>query len=592
MTVGIINKPINIARQANLCDYDSVCDDFAWQTPSQQQFNICHQAIEKHLNTPVENKVALRWLAKNETVTEFTYGELAQQTSRFASVLQGLGCKTGVRIFSLAGRLPQLYIAALGTLKFGGVFTPLFSAFGPEPIRSRMEIGEANILITTKSLYRKKVSGWWHELPKLTAIIFIDSPCMLNQSATITEPLDKGCYWLSELLTKADASYPCARTHADDMALLHFTSGTTGKPKGVVHVHQAVIAHETSARYALNLKQSDIYWCTADPGWVTGTSYGIIAPLCLGVTMIVDEAEFEVERWYRVLQQQKVSVWYTAPTAIRMLMRSGADIRAQYDLSKLTFIASVGEPLNAEAVRWSEKVLGLPFHDNWWQTETGAIMIANLASQSIKPGSMGLPLPGITASIVQRNEQGEAVPVAKSMTVGELALKQGWPSMFRGYLHKEKKYRQCFSNGWYLTGDLAMKDEQGYYWFVGRADDLIKSSGHLIGPFEVESALMEHETVAEAGVIGIPDELAGERVKAFVALKPNVDMSDNNLAILNKELKGFARKKLGAAVSPKEIVFRQNLPKTRSGKIMRRLLKARELSLPEGDISTLESGES
>jgi len=592
ITKSIINKPISIARQANLSDYDSVCDDFAWHTPSKQQLNICHQAIDKHLNTPVENKVALRWLSKTESVTEFTYGELSQQTSRFASVLQQLGSNMGVRVFSLAGRLPQLYIAALGTLKFGGVFTPLFSAFGPEPIRSRMEIGEANILITTKSLYRKKVARWWHDLPMLTAILFIDSPSISNHSASSREPLDKGCHWLSELLTKADASYPCARTHADDMALLHFTSGTTGKPKGVVHVHQAVIAHETSARYALNLKQDDIYWCTADPGWVTGTSYGIIAPLCLGVTIIVDEAEFEVERWYRILQEQKVSVWYTAPTAIRMLMRAGAEIRAQYDLSALTFIASVGEPLNAEAVRWSEKVLGLPFHDNWWQTETGAIMIANLASQPIKIGSMGLPLPGITASIVQRNDQDEAVPVTKSMAIGELALKQGWPSMFRAYLHKDEKYKKCFSNGWYLTGDLAMKDEQGYFWFVGRADDLIKSSGHLIGPFEVESALMEHEAVAEVGVIGIPDELAGELVKAFVALKPNVDMSDSNLAVLKKELKGFARKRLGAAVSPKEIEFRQNLPKTRSGKIMRRLLKARELNLPEGDISTLESDES
>ena len=383
------------------------------------------------------------------------------------------------------------------------------------------------------------------------------------------------------------------------MALLHFTSGTTGKPKGVVHVHQAVVAHKLSAYYALDLHASDIYWCTADPGWVTGTTYGIIAPLCLGATMIVDEAEFEVERWYQILEEQQVNVWYSAPTAIRMLMRAGGEIRAEYDLSHLRFIASVGEPLNPEAVLWSEQVFGLPFHDNWWQTETGSIMIANYASMPIKPGSMGLPLPGIEAGIVKRiknkeyqeenrqDKQNQLEMITRANEIGELAIKQGWPSMFRGYLNQNEKYHRCFSQGWYLSGDLAYRDEEGYYWFVGRADDLIKSSGHLIGPFEVESALMEHEDVIEAGVIGIPDEIAGELVKAYVTLKSGVMPSEQ----LQKQLKGFARKKLGAAVAPKEVVFRQNLPKTRSGKIMRRLLKARELGLHEGDISTLESDE-
>ncbi len=579
------------SRDVNLLDYQQSCDDFNWQTDPQQILNIAYQAVDRHLNTAIENKVALRWLSKNEQIIDFSYRDLAEQSSRFASVLEQFSFEQGVRVFSLVGRHPLLYISTLGTLKFGGVFTPLFSAFGPEPIRSRMEIGEANILITTKSLYRKKIAAWWHELPHLKVILFIDN---LEKSSNADSPyseLDKGCYWLAELLTNANSRYPCAKTHGNDMALLHFTSGTTGKPKGVIHVHQAVVAHESSARYALNLKQEDIYWCTADPGWVTGTSYGIIAPLCLGVTMIVDEAEFDIERWYNILQQQKITVWYTAPTAIRMLMKAGDDIRQNFDLSALTFIASVGEPLNPEAVRWSEKVLGLPFHDNWWQTETGAIMIANFASQPIKPGSMGLPLPGITAAIVKRNEQGHVEAIETNMEIGELALKQGWPSMFRGYLHREEKYQKCFQDGWYLTGDLAKCDSQGYYWFVGRADDLIKSSGHLIGPFEVESALMEHEAVAEVGVIGIPDKIAGEVVKAYVALNPNIECSDDNLAVLKKELKGFARKKLGAAVAPKEIIFRQNLPKTRSGKIMRRLLKARELNLSEGDISTLESDE-
>ncbi|MDE2467088.1 MAG: AMP-binding protein, partial [Alphaproteobacteria bacterium] len=330
----------------------------------------------------------------------------------------------------------------------------------------------------------------------------------------------------------------------------------------------------------------DIFWCTADPGWVTGTSYGIIAPLSLGCTIIVDEADFDLERWYDILRRQHVSVWYTAPTAIRMLMRGGTEMVKPGTFDTVRFMASVGEPLNPEAVLWSDRALGQPFHDNWWQTETGGIMIANYASQDIKIGSMGRPLPGIEAAIVER-DGGNVRVITEPMKSGELALKPGWPSMFRGYLHEEERYRKSFAGGWYLTGDLAMCDADGYFWFVGRGDDVIKSAGHLIGPFEVESALMEHPAVAEAGVIGVPDPVAGEIVKAFVALKSGFKEDDD----LRKQIMGHARKRLGPAVAPKEVAFRRNLPKTRSGKIMRRLLKARELGLPEGDISTLESDE-
>jgi acetyl-CoA synthetase len=319
---------------------------------------------------------------------------------------------------------------------------------------------------------------------------------------------------------------------------------------------------------------------------VTGMSYGIIAPLTNGATLIVDEAEFDAERWYRTLQNERVTVWYTAPTAIRMMMKVGTEIARKYDLSRLRFLASVGEPLNPEAVVWSTEAFGRPFHDNWWQTETGGIMIANFPTLDIKPGSMGRPVPGVEAAIVERGKDGVTV-VEKPMAMGELALRPGWPSMFRGYLHEDERYRKCFVGGWYLTGDLAMRDADGYFWFVGRADDVIKSAGHLIGPFEVESALMEHPAIAEAGVIGKPDPVAGETVKAFVALKTGYEPSE----ALRKELLGHARKRLGPAVAPKEIDFRANLPKTRSGKIMRRLLKARELGLPEGDLSTLESDE-
>ncbi|HET9650573.1 MAG TPA: AMP-binding protein, partial [Usitatibacter sp.] len=343
--------------------------------------------------------------------------------------------------------------------------------------------------------------------------------------------------------------------------------------------------HYATGRYALDLHRDDIFWCTADPGWVTGTSYGIVAPLLHGVTSIVDEADFDAERWYRILEEQRVSVWYTAPTAIRMLMKAGAELAQSHRFPGLRFVASVGEPLNAEAVWWGEEVLGLPIHDNWWQTETGGIMIANTPAMDVKPGSMGKPLPGVEAHIVERRPDGSVRMIDQPDVEGELALKAGWPGMFRGYLGQEERYRKCFAGELYLTGDLAKRDADGYFWFVGRADDVIKSAGHLIGPFEVESVLMEHPAVAEAGVIGKPDPLVGEVVKAFVSLRKGHAATEE----LRMEILAHARKRLGAAVAPKEVAFQAALPRTRSGKIMRRLLKARELGLPEGDTSTLEA---
>jgi acetyl-CoA synthetase len=389
-------------------------------------------------------------------------------------------------------------------------------------------------------------------------------------------------------LQEASDDFEIPPTDPEDMALLHFTSGTTGKPKGAMHVHAAVLAHHVTGTYALDFHPQDVFWCTADPGWVTGTSYGIVSPLTHGITSIVDEGDFDAARWYGIVRDQRVTIWYTAPTAVRMMMKAGTDLARQFELSDLRFVASVGEPLNPEAVVWGQEAFGLPIHDNWWQTETGGIMIANYAAMEIRPGSMGRPLPGIEAAIVEHRKDGSVEVVVEPERQGELALRPGWPSMFRGYLNEEERYRKCFAGGWYLTGDLAHRDADGYFWFVGRADDVIKSAGHLIGPFEVESALMEHPAVAEAGVIGKPDPLIGEVVKAFVSLRPGRTPSEE----LRAELIGFARKRLGAAVAPREIDFSEVVPKTRSGKIMRRLLKARELGLPEGDLSTLEREES
>jgi acetyl-CoA synthetase len=564
----------------NWADYGAERARFSWDAVRRQVaglpgggLNIAYEAVERQAGL-APGRVALRF-AGLEGMRELSYAELARQSNRFANVLHGLGVGKGERVFVLCGRIPELYVAVLGAFKAGAVACPLFAAFGPEPLATRLRLGEARVVVTTPQLYRRKLEGIRGQLPALRHVL------LAGGAGAVPGTLD-----LAALMAAAADAFDIVRTQPEDMALLHFTSGTTGTPKGAVHVHEAVLMHWMTGRYALDLHPGDTYWCTADPGWVTGTSYGIIAPLLHGVTSVVDEAEFDAERWYRILQEQQVSVWYTAPTAIRMLMKAGSALARRYRFPRLRFIASVGEPLNPEAVWWGQEVLGLPIHDNWWQTETGGIMIANTPAFDIKPGSMGRPLPGVEACIVHREQDGSVRVVTEPGVQGELALRRGWPSMLRGYLNNEERYRQCFAGELYLTGDMATRDADGYFWFVGRSDDVIKSAGHLIGPFEVESALMEHPAVAEAGVIGKPDDTVGEVVKAFVSLKAGFAPSEP----LRMELLAHARVRLGAAVAPKEIAFLPGLPRTRSGKIMRRLLKARELGLPEGDTSTLEPG--
>ena len=581
---AVIEKPTPDVLP-NLREYASARASFSWEEarrglqglPGGRGLNIAHEAVDRHANGALADRVALRCIAKDGRVRDLTYRQLKDATNRFANALVKLGVAKGERVFVLSNRIPELYVACLGTLKAGAVFSPLFSAFGPEPIAARIGLGEGRVLVTTEALYAKKVAPVRERLTSLRSVVLV------GEGGTTTSV--PGTLDFAALLALSSPEFEIPPTDPEDMAILHFTSGTTGKPKGAIHVHAAVVAHHVTGALALDLHADDVFWCTADPGWVTGTSYGIIAPLTQGITSIVDEADFDADRWYGILRDQQVSVWYTAPTAVRMLMRVGKETARGYALPKLRFVASVGEPLNPEAVYWGIEALGLPIHDNWWQTETGGIMVANYASMPIRPGSMGRPLPGIEAAVVTRRPDGSVQVVEEPGVEGELALRRGWPSMFRGYLGDPERYARAFSGEWYLTGDLARRDADGYFWFVGRADDVIKSAGHLIGPFEVESVLLEHPAVAEAGVIGKPDPVALEVVKAFVSLKPGFSPSEE----LSRELIGFARKRLGTAVAPKEIAFLGTLPRTRSGKIMRRLLKARELGLPEGDTSTLEA---
>ncbi len=555
---------------------------FAWETVARElslepggTFNMAWLAVDRHAAAERADKPAFRFLSEDGGRSEITYRELARQTDRFGNALKALGVQKGDCLFVLCGRRYELYVAVLGALKIGAVVSPLFPAFGPEPVRNRMAQAGGKVLVTTRSAYRRKIEPIRGDLPSLRHVVLIDD----LGGELPSETLD----WQSLFAGASDDS-ALVSTTADDPALLHFTSGTTGTPKGALHVHGAALMHYATARRALDLRPDDVFWCTADPGWVTGMSYGILAPLIVGVTSIVDEAEFDAVRWLAILENEGVNVWYTAPTAIRMLIKAGPALFAGHAFPALRFIASVGEPLNAEAVAWGEETFGQSIHDTWWQTETGGIMIANAAGCTVKPGSMGRPLPGIVAHVVHHRAGEPVQEITEPDTVGELALETGWPSMFCAYLGQPERYRDCFAGPLYLSGDLVQRDTDGYFWFVGRSDDVIKSAGHLVGPFEVERVLMEHPAVAEAGVIGRPDALAGETIKAFVTLKHGAEAGE----MLRSELLAHARRRLGPAVAPKEIAFAECLPHTRSGKIMRRLLKARELGLPEGDSSTLE----
>lgn len=558
----------------NLTSYEKAYDNFDWKEVEKAfswfdtgKVNAAYEAIDRHADSEGGDKVALIY-SDAEREEKYTFREMKEQSNRFGNVLRKLGIQKGDRVFIFMPRSPELYFSFLGAVKVGAIVGPLFEAFMEAAVKDRLENSEAIALVTTpEQLKRVPVQ----ELPSLKHVILVGAD---------EGDLKEGFYSFEKEMAESSPELEIEWMDREDGMLLHYTSGSTGKPKGVLHVHNAMIHHYQTGKWILDLKEDDVYWCTADPGWVTGTSYGIFAPWLNGVTNVIRGGRFSPEDWYGTLETYGVTVWYSAPTAFRMLMGAGADVVRKFDLSKVRHILSVGEPLNPEVVRWGLKAYERRIHDNWWMTETGGILISNYPAMAIKPGSMGKPFPGIEAGII--DDEGNELPPNQ---MGNLAIKTPWPAMMRKIWKNEPKYQEYFRvPGWYISGDSAYRDEDGYFWFQGRIDDVINTSGERVGPFEVESKLVEHPAVAEAGVIGKPDPVRGEIIKAFIALRAGYEPSEE----LKEEIRAFVKKGLAAHAAPREIEFKDKLPKTRSGKIMRRVLKAWELDLPTGDLSTME----
>lgn len=555
----------------NLQDYTETYRNFDWSEVEKAftwsetgKVNMAYECIDKHVDQGRGDKVALHYQDEQRTES-YTFTEMKDRSNQAANVLKDkANVNKGDRVFIFMPRTPELYFAFMGILKLGAIVGPLFEAFMEKAVTDRLENSEAKVIITTNTLLPRIPVD---QLPHLETVVVVD------------DEVDDNYVDFNREMKAASTDFDMEWLNLDDGLILHYTSGSTGQPKGVLHEQRAMMVHYISGKYVLDIQEDDVYWCTADPGWVTGTSYGVFSPWLNGATNCIAGGRFSPEAWYQMIEDFKVTIWYTAPTALRMLMSAGDDVIKNYDLSSLRSILSVGEPLNPEVIKWAKDVYGLRVLDTWWMTETGGHMIVNYPTMDMKLGSMGKPLPGIEAAIV--DDQGNELPANR---MGNLAIKKGWPSMMVAIWKNPEKYDSYFIGDWYVSGDSAYKDEDGYFWFQGRVDDVIMTAGERVGPFEVESKLVEHEAVAEAGVIGKPDRVRGEIIKAFVALKEGYEPSDE----LKEDIRQFVKKDLAAHAAPREIEFKDKLPKTRSGKIMRRVLKAWELDLPEGDLSTME----
>lgn len=555
----------------NLQDYEQTYNNFDWKEVEKVfswsetgKVNMAYECIDKHVDEGKADKIALNY-KDDKRKESYTFKQMQENSNKAANVLKDKAhVEKGDRVFIFMPRTPELYFALFGILKIGAIVGPLFEAFMEKAVSDRLENSEAKVIVTTNALLPRIPKD---KLPHLETIVVVD------------EEVDAEHVDFNSEFEAASDTFDIEWLTLDDGLILHYTSGSTGQPKGVLHAQRAMLQHYISGKYVLDFQEDDIYWCTADPGWVTGTSYGIFSPWLNGVTNCIAGGRFSPEAWYGMIEEFKVTIWYTAPTALRMLMSAGDDIVKKYDLSSLKSILSVGEPLNPEVIKWAKEIYNKRVLDTWWMTETGGHMIVNYPSMDLKLGSMGKPLPGVEAAIV--DDQGNELPPNR---MGNLAMKKGWPSMMVSIWNNPEKYDSYFIGDWYVSGDSAYQDEDGYFWFQGRVDDVIMTAGERVGPFEVESKLVEHEAVAEAGVIGKPDPIRGEIIKAFVALRPGYEPTDE----LKEDIRKFVKEGLAAHAAPREIDFKDKLPKTRSGKIMRRVLKAWELDLPEGDLSTME----
>ncbi|MCH4477273.1 acetate--CoA ligase [Staphylococcus haemolyticus] len=555
----------------NLQDYEKTYQDFDWDEVKKAfswnetgKINMAYECIDRHVDNGKGDKIALNYRDEKRK-EQYSFKELKVLSNKAANVLvDKADVQKGDRVFIFMPRTPELYFAFLGILKIGAIVGPLFEAFMEKAVTDRLENSEAKVIVTTNSLLGRIPKD---KLPHLETIVVVD------------DEVDEQYVDFNKELNQANEEFDIEWLKEDDGLILHYTSGSTGQPKGVLHVQKAMLLHYISGKYVLDLKEGDIYWCTADPGWVTGTSYGVFAPWLNGVTNCIAGGRFSPEQWYSMIETFKVTIWYTAPTALRMLMSAGDDVVEKYDLSSLRSILSVGEPLNPEVIKWSKDVYDKRVLDTWWMTETGGHMIVNYPAVDVKLGSMGKPLPGIEAAII--DDSGNVLPPNR---MGNLAIKKGWPSMMYSIWKNPEKYNSYFIGDWYVSGDSAYQDEEGYFWFQGRVDDVIMTAGERVGPFEVESKLVEHEAVAEAGVIGKPDPVRGEIIKAFISLRQGYEPSYE----LKADIRKFVKEGLSGHAAPREIEFKDKLPKTRSGKIMRRVLKAWELNLDAGDLSTME----
>jgi acetyl-CoA synthetase len=532
------------------------------------QYNIGHLCSTRQCELGRAEKVAMRWFSSHFERTDYTFADLDEESNRFANLLDRLGVLPGEVFFTFLPKMPEQFFAFLGTLKRQAICGTLFSNFGEDALLDRLGDSQTVGIITKKSFLRK-INRIWGQLPDLRYVILVDAD----------EHQGDNVFSYRRLMEEAGNCWETPYTSADTPSVLHYTSGSTGKPKGALHAHRSVLLQSATTQDVLGVTSDDIFWCTADQGWVTGTSYGIIGPWSLGVTQVHYGGVYDPTIWMRLLQDEAITVWYTAPTALRMLMREPLELYTPFDLSALRHISSVGEPLNPEVMVWAHRVLHKQIYDTWFQTETGGILIPNRPGLPVRPGSMGTPIEGIEAAIL--SDDGS---VLGADIHGNLCIKAGWASMFITYINNQEKYESRFRDGYYYTGDTAYRDNDGYYWFVGRSDDVINTSGHLVSPFEVESVLLELDEIAESGVVGVPDDLLFEKVITYVALHAGVAMTPE----LDLKIKLHVSNRLSAIAAPHEVLVIEKVPKNKSGKIMRRVLKAWYQGLDAGDISTME----